>query len=121
MLVITRHRLPDAPGGPAEIPFGTEHPLAVEASDCLQVLSSRPGFVRGWVGRAADDPSLVLLSTEWVDVGSWRRALSPVDVRIAVLPFLGTSVDEPTAFVIEDVVGEGAVDDARPSDTHAGQ
>lgn len=117
MLVITRHRVPgaaapDADDGEVAYPFGTEHPLTEQARLCLAALAERPGFVRGWVGRAADEPGLVVLTTEWDDVGSWRRALSPVDVRVVALPFLGTAIDEPTAFIIDSVAGAGAVNDA---------
>jgi len=126
MLVITRHRVPGAAvpaDADAEVafPFGTAHPLTAQARHCLEALAERPGFVRGWVGRAADEPGLVVLTTEWDDVGSWRRALSPVDVRVAALPFLGTAIDEPTAFIIDTVAGTGAVDDATPPERDAGQ
>jgi len=127
MLVITRHRLlgatESARGDEADVvfPFGTEHPAVAQAQACLEVLGGRPGFVRGWIARAADEPDLVLLATEWADVGSWRRALSPVDVRVAVLPFLGTAIDEPTAFIVEHVLGDGGVSDASPPGHNAGQ
>ena len=42
--------------------------------------------------------------------GSWRRALSPVDVRVVVLPFMTTALDEPTAFLALDAAGDGVVD-----------
>jgi hypothetical protein len=88
VLVVTRHRVDGE---------GAEQARAAEA--VLEVLARRPGFVRGTVGRAADDPDLVALVTEWESVGTWRRALSPVDVRVAVLPFLATAIDEPTAYL----------------------
>jgi hypothetical protein len=78
----------------------------------LDALAVRPGFVRGWCAAAADEEGLVLLATEWKDVGSWRRAMSPVDVRMVVLPFMTTAVDEPTAFLAQHVVGDAIHDGA---------
>jgi hypothetical protein len=86
-------------------PVGTDaarvDALIAQGKEALDALSARPGFVRGWCARAADDDGLVLLATEWANVGSWRRAMSPIDVRMVVLPFMTTAVDEPTAFIVE--------------------
>jgi hypothetical protein len=103
MLVITRHR----PGSGQDVAA-----LGAQGDAALEALSARPGFVRGWCAVAADEPDLVLLATEWVDVGSWRRAMSPVDVRMVVLPFMTTAVDEPTAFLAQHVAGDAIHDGA---------
>lgn len=103
MLVLTRHRS-DGPGARDD--------LLASGEAALTALAARPGFVRGWCCAAADDDDLVLLATEWRDVGSWRRALSPVDVRVAVLPFLATASDEPSAFLARAVAGEAVHDGA---------
>lgn len=66
----------------------------------LAVLASRPGFVRGSLGRAADDPSAWVLVTEWTGVGAWRRALSSYDVKMQVTPLLALGRDEPSAFEV---------------------
>ena len=103
MLVITRHR----PGAGQDVPALTE-----QGSQALAALKERPGFVRGWCAVAADEPDLVLLASEWADVGSWRRAMSPVDVRMVVLPFMTSAVDEPTAFLAFDTAGDAVHDGA---------
>jgi hypothetical protein len=56
--------------------------------------------VRGRVGRAADDPTAWLLTTEWEGVGAYRRSLSAYDVKVDAAPLLGLGRDEPSAFEI---------------------
>jgi hypothetical protein len=107
VLVITRHRL--LAGGPEGSAVDVDGLLA-QAHAALTALTQRPGFVRGWAARAADDDSLVMLATEWQDVGSWRRAMSPIDVRMVVLPFMTTAVDEPTAFIAVHSAGDAVAD-----------
>lgn len=104
MLVISRFRYDENSAARARAELGR----------CLDQLGTRPGFVRGSVGRALDDPTLWLLRTEWRDVGSYRRALSSYETKVAVLPLLSAAIDEPAAY--EVIVGEGATEpnDARP-------
>ena len=92
MLVVTRHRLPLA---------GYAEPADALAAtrDLLAVLGGLPGFVRGWVARAVDDGDLMVLAHEWVDVGSYRRALSAYEVKLR-WPLLMTAIDEPSAFEV---------------------
>ena len=92
MLVVTRHRLP-LPGFP-------ETAAALDAlREMLGLLAERPGFVRGWLTRAVDDPDLLVLAHEWEDVGSYRRALSAYEVKLR-WPVLATAVDEASAFEV---------------------
>lgn len=92
MLVVTRHRLPLA--GYADTVAALE-----AARDLLAVLAELPGFRRGWLTRAVDDPDLLVLAHEWADTGSYRRALSSYDVKLR-WHFLLTAVDEATAFEV---------------------
>lgn len=103
MLVVTRHRLP--------LPGFVDPASALEAArELLAVLASCPGFGRGWVARAVDDPDLLVLAHEWDDVGSYRRALGSYEVKLR-WPFLQTAADEATAFEVLTVrTAEGAVD-----------
>lgn len=78
----------------------------------LDVLGACEGFRGGWVGRAldpAEDGEHWLLVVHWSSVGQYRRALSSVDVRLAVVPVLALARDEPTGFEVlgSYVVGEG--------------
>jgi hypothetical protein len=92
VLVVTRHRLPLA--GYADVTSALD-----AARDALAALAERPGYHRGWLARAVDEPDLLVVAHEWADVGSYRRALSAYDVKLR-WPFLQTAVDEATAFEV---------------------
>jgi hypothetical protein len=62
------------------------------------VLAEQKGFVAARVGRNVDDPELLALSMEWENVGSYRRALSPYEVKLTAVPLLSQAVDEPSAY-----------------------
>ncbi|MDA8372218.1 MAG: antibiotic biosynthesis monooxygenase [Nocardiopsaceae bacterium] len=90
MIVITRHAVP---------PEDTDGFLDRSAA-ALEVLGGRPGFKGSWVGRAADEPTLWTVVTEWEGPGYYRRALSDFEVRMAAVPLLSQAQDEPTAFEV---------------------
>lgn len=90
VLVMTRYR----------VPVGEASEFLALASDALAALRSRPGHLRGWLGRATDDPQLWTLTTEWSGVGDYRRALSSYDVKVRAVPVLSRAVDEPSAFEV---------------------
>jgi len=75
--------------------------------DALEALAGRPGYLRGQLGRAVDDPATWLLMTEWDGVGSYRRALSAYDVKIRATPLLASARDEPSGFEVL-LAGEAA-------------
>ncbi len=93
MLAVTRHHLPAVEADR----------FAAVARTALEALAARPGFRRARVGRALDDPALWVVTQEWDDVGSYRRALSARDVRAASMPMYVSAVAEPTAY--EPVLG----------------
>jgi hypothetical protein len=104
VLVITRHR----PGDVAS--------FVDVARDAFAALADRPGFVTARLGRATEDPAMFVVSTEWADAGSYRRALSPVDVRVRTLPLFNTAIDELGVFeIVYGVTADGLVIE-RPSD-----
>jgi hypothetical protein len=72
------------------------------AQDALAVLSEQNGFVRGHLGRNMDDPELWVLSTEWINVGAYRRALSSYDVKTRAVPVMIHALDEPSAYEVLD-------------------
>jgi quinol monooxygenase YgiN len=96
VIVVTRFDVPEA-GASAFLP---------QAQAALAAFAARPGFVRGRVGRAPDDPTAWVLTTEWDSVGAYRRSLSGYDVKVAAAPLLGQGRDEPSAF--EVLVSEDA-------------
>ncbi|CAM3721239.1 hypothetical protein GCM10009799_17770 [Nocardiopsis rhodophaea] len=90
MIVITRYT----------VPLGEADDFVARASAALTALGSRPGFKDSWIGRAADEPTLWTIVTEWEGPGYYRRALSDYDVRMAAVPLLSLAHDEPTAFEV---------------------
>ena len=90
MLVVTRFDVPEAESA-AFLP---------RAQAALAAFAARPGYVRGRIGRAADDPTAWLLSTEWEGVGAYRRSLSSYDVKVDAAPLLSLGRDEPSAFEV---------------------
>lgn len=68
------------------------------AQAALTALAARPGYLRGSLGRAYDDPTHWTLLTEWESVGAYRRALGGFEVKMTATPLLAESIDEPSAF-----------------------
>jgi heme-degrading monooxygenase HmoA len=102
VLVISRFRPDDAEG------------FLGRAEQALGAFADRPGFLRGHVGRAADDPGLWTVVTEWDSVGSFRRSLSSFDVKVYAAQLLAESVEEPSAYEVL-VSAEGSTPAVRPS------
>ncbi len=92
VIVITRYSVPEA---------DTEA-FRTDADAAVAALSRRPGFRGHRLGRAADDPLLWTVVTEWDGAGYYRRALSDFDVKVNAVPLLSRAIDEPTAFEILD-------------------
>lgn len=90
MLVVTRFDVLEA---------GSEQFLS-RARAALAAFAARPGYLRGRIGRAADDPTAWVVTTEWDGVGSYRRSLSSYDVKVDAAPLLAEGRDEPSAFEI---------------------
>ncbi|SBT45879.1 antibiotic biosynthesis monooxygenase family protein [Micromonospora auratinigra] len=68
------------------------------AHAALAALAARPGYLRGELIRALDDPGHWCLLTEWESVGAYRRALGGFDVKVTAVPLLAQSLDEPSAY-----------------------
>jgi len=96
-----------------DVPEGESASFLPRAQAALAAFAARPGYVRGRVGRAADDPSAWLLTTEWTGVGAYRRSLSAYDVKVDAAPLLSLGRDEPSAF--EVLVSSGDGEPAGPS------
>ena len=70
----------------------------VEATSAIEILARRPGFVDASVIRSVDEPEQLLVLSQWVDVGSYRRALSSTESKMGVWPFLANMHDQSSAF-----------------------
>ena len=87
MLVVTRFVLD-----------GDDEGFVARAHAALGALAVCPGYLRGRLARAFDDPAHWSIVTEWQSVGAYRRALSAFDVKMYATPLLAQSLDEPSAF-----------------------
>ncbi len=87
----------------------------VQLRAALVVLANRPGYIEGSIGRATDQPGLVLLATRWQDVGSYRRALGNYDVKVEVVPLLSRAINEASAYEVVHTRDEHGVHDAPSS------
>jgi heme oxygenase (mycobilin-producing) len=105
VLVVTRYVVPT-----------TESPAFLErATAALAALAARPGWRSGRLGRATDDASAWVLTTEWDSVGAYRRALSAYDVKVVAVPLLSLATDEVSAFEVLVATGLGSDGLAGPS------
>ncbi|MDQ6527044.1 antibiotic biosynthesis monooxygenase [Nocardioides sp. LHD-245] len=95
MLVVNRFRAGEDPAG-----------LRVDLELVHGLLAAQSGYAGGWVGRNVDDPDLWTLTTHWVNVGAYRRALSAYDLKLHGVPVLSRAIDEPGAY---EVVEPGGV------------
>lgn len=81
------------------------------AHAALAALAASPGYVRGELARALDDPDHWCLVTEWENVGSYRRALGRFDVKVTATPLLAESTMEPSAYeTLAAATPDGAVE-----------
>jgi len=96
VLVVSRFRVPVEDGEAFRAELAAAH----------EVLAERPGYVEGRIGRNLDEPTLWVLTTQWANVGAYRRALSSYDVKLRAVPLLSRAVDEPSAY---EVVEPGTV------------
>lgn len=104
VLVVNRFEVPEE-----QAEAFSERLAAVRA-----VLAAKPGYVDGAIGRNVDDPLLWVLQTRWVDVGSYRRALSSHDVKVDVVPLVSQAIDEPSVYELFDETGTEGLNRARP-------
>jgi heme oxygenase (mycobilin-producing) len=90
VLVVTRYTVPEQAG----------REFYAKAKSAIKVLAAQPGYVRGRIGRATDEPLQWVIVTEWQNVGAYRRAIGTYTVRVEAVPFLALARDEPTAYEI---------------------
>ncbi len=83
-----------------DVPESDAQAFLPQAEAALVAFAARPGYLRGDVGRAADDPTAWVLVTAWAGVGAYRRSLSAYDVRVAAAPLLARGRDEPGAYEV---------------------
>jgi hypothetical protein len=109
VLVLTRFSVPETEGDQ----------FAGRARAALGALAARPGYLRGHLGRAVDDPASWVLLTEWDGVGAYRRALSAYEVRVTAVPLLALGQPEPGAFEVLATIDNGGAGQVGSSDRAA--
>lgn len=72
----------------------------------LDLLRTKEGLESLDFGQNLDEPDLWVLVTRWRNVGSYRRALSGMESKMIVVPFLSLSIDEASAYDDPENVGE---------------
>ena len=97
MLVVSRYRVID----------DDSVEFAGLAREALDALAEQRGFLRGSVGRNVDEPDLWVLSTQWINVGAYRRALSSYDVKTRAVPVMMHALNEPSAYEVLMSRGDG--------------
>ncbi len=100
---------------------GAEADFDARAGDALAALASRPGYLRGSLGRSPDDPGQWILITEWENVGSYRRALGNYEVKLRASALLGEACDLASSFESLLEVAPGGAVVVRDSDRGMGK
>ena len=80
------------------IPLAEATEFEAQLSVALEAFSACTGFVSGEFGQNLDEPTLWSLVTHSENVGSYRRALSNLNVKMNAIPLLAQAIDEPGAY-----------------------
>jgi hypothetical protein len=81
-----------------QVPLQGAVDFRAELEAVKAALSEATGFKSGAVGQNLDEPTLWVLTTEWENVGSYRRALSSTRAKLEAIPVLARAIDEPGAY-----------------------
>jgi hypothetical protein len=79
-------------------PLAQAAEFEAQLSVALEAFSACVGFVSGEFGQNLDDTTMWSLVTHWENVGSYRRALSNLNVKMNAIPLLARAIDEPGAY-----------------------
>ena len=91
-----------------------EHEAAQFSEDsrvALATLAESVGFIDGLIAASTDEADLRLITTRWVNVGSYRRALSRFEVKMSAIPLLSKAIDESSAFEAVQMIANGETSD----------
>jgi hypothetical protein len=81
-----------------QVPIDASLSFQAQIARAEEVFAQCDGYQSGEYGQNFDDRTLWTLVTHWVNVGSYRRALSSLPVKMEVVPLLATAIDEPGAY-----------------------
>jgi Antibiotic biosynthesis monooxygenase len=80
------------------VPLADSAHFEAHLNTALDAFSQCAGFKSGEFGQNLDEPTLWSLTTNWENVGSYRRALSNNNVKMNAIPILAQAIDEPGAY-----------------------
>ena len=80
------------------VPLADAAHFETQLATALEAFSACAGYVSGEFGQNLDELTLWSLVTHWENVGSYRRALSNLDVKMNAIPLLARAIDEPGAY-----------------------
>ncbi len=72
--------------------------FAATARNAIAVLAGCDGFIEALLGQSTDEPDLLTITSRWLHVGAYRRALSSYEVKVSVIPLLSLAIDESSAY-----------------------
>lgn len=96
VIVLNRFRVPDE----------RRETFRDQAAAAMGVLQTKAGLVSIELVQNVDEPDLWALVHVWDEVGSYRRALQGYESKATVVPMLSLSIDEPSAYLAPELVGE---------------
>ncbi|MGH3931989.1 MAG: antibiotic biosynthesis monooxygenase family protein [Pseudonocardiaceae bacterium] len=92
-------------------PAGVEM-FVIRAHRALELLTAQPGCLGGELGRSPDDVTRWVLVVRFDSVVSYRRALSPFDVRAHAVPLLSEALTSQSGgYEVLATAQRGAVTD----------
>ena len=95
MLAISRFQVPQQ-----------DATFAAAAGEVVARFAESSGCRSARLVRNLDDPELWAITSEWDDVGSYRRAFNGTAAKMVFIPLLSRAIDEPSAYVDAAELGE---------------
>ncbi|MBB1510083.1 antibiotic biosynthesis monooxygenase family protein [Tessaracoccus sp. MC1756] len=80
--------------------------FAAEAAGAVEWWSQRPGCLSMELVQNLDEPELWALVSRWESVGAYRRSFNGFDAKMLLTPLLSRALDEPSAYLPPDELGE---------------
>ncbi|HHT12678.1 MAG TPA: antibiotic biosynthesis monooxygenase [Propionibacterium sp.] len=77
-----------------------------EAGAAVEWWSQRTGCLGIDVVQNLDDPELWAIVSRWESVGDYRRSFNGYDAKMILTPLLSRAIDEPSAFLPPEELGE---------------
>ena len=77
-----------------------------EAASAVEWWSQRPGCLGIELVQNLDEPELWAIVSRWESVGAYRRSFSGYDAKVILTPLLSRAIDEPSAFLPPEELGE---------------